>query len=90
MRMTNHACARSQQRGIPQFTIDLLMKFGKTEPVGEGVSKVFFDKAARRRLNAYFGPLASLLQEHLDVYAVLGPNCEVITTAHRTERIRRH
>jgi hypothetical protein len=51
---------------------------------------VFFDKAARRRLDAYAGPLAPLLRQHLDLYAVMAANGNVITVAHRLERIHRH
>ena len=70
--------------------VDLLLLLGTNEPAGNGATKVFFDKAARRRVKAYAGPLASLLNEYLDVYAVVGTDDQVITTAHLTERIRRH
>lgn len=90
MNMTHHAHVRSQQRGIPPFLIDLLWQFGKSEPAGRGSSKMYFDKAARRRIQAYFGPLASLIDEHLNVYAVVGEDSHIITIAHLTERIHRH
>jgi len=90
MSMTHHARLRSQQRGIPPILLDLLRQFGRSEPAGGGATKMFFDKAARRRLQAYAGPLAGHLNQHLDVYVVVGPDDQVITTAHRTERIRRH
>lgn len=90
MQMTQHAKVRSQQRGIPPIVVDLLMQFGATEPAGGGASKVFFDKAARRRIKAYAGQLASILDEHLDIYAVIGAENQIITMAHRADRIRRH
>lgn len=90
MDMSHHARIRSQQRAIPPILIDLLTQFGTSLPAGGGTSRVFFDKAARRRVKAYAGPLAGLLDQHLDVYAVLDSDGRVITTAHRTERIRRH
>ena len=90
MHMSNHASVRSQQRAIPPILLDLLIQFGASEPSGDGTSKMYFDKAARRRLKAYAGPLAGLLNEHLDVYAVVSSDSKVITAAHLTERIHRH
>lgn len=90
MNMSQHAILRSQKRAIPQILIDLLLQFGTSVGAGAGASKVFFDKAARRRLKAYAGPLASLLDEHLDLYAVVASDSSIITVAHRINRIRRH
>lgn len=88
--LTKHAHIRSQQRAIPPLMIDLLLQLGATEKAVGGVCKIFFDKASRRRVQAYAGPLASLLEQHLDIYAVVGNNSEVITVGYRSERIRRH
>lgn len=87
--MSNHAMVRGQQRAIPPMLVDLLIQFGHSESVGDGVTKVFFDKEGRRRLAAYAGPLAKLLNDHLDLYAVVGGD-KVITVGHRLERMRRH
>jgi hypothetical protein len=88
--MTKHAQARCQQRGIPPLLIDLLLQFGATEDAGGGTCKLFFDKKARRKLRAYAGPVAPLLDQHLDVYAVVSSDDSLITVGHRSERIRRH
>lgn len=90
MNTSKHAKIRSQQRGIAPLVIDLLLKFGSEEPAGAGASKVFFDKRARRRVKSYAGPLAAVIDDYLDVYAVVAADNTVITTAHLTERIRRH
>lgn len=90
MKITNHARARCQQRGIPMILIGLLEQFGASEPAGDGASKFYFDKTSRRRVKAYAGPISAYLEQHLDVYAVIGPDGQVITIAHRIERIRRH
>ena len=90
MELSHHARTRTQQRAIPPMLIDLLTQFGSTEPAGDGASKMFFDKTARRRVKAYAGPLAGLLDEHLDVYAVVARDGRVITAAHRTKRIKRN
>lgn len=88
--MTRHAKVRSQQRCIPPLVLDLLIQFGATESAGDGASKMFFDKSARRRVHSYAGALASLLDEHLDSYAVVSQDNQIITVGHRTERIHRH
>lgn len=83
MYATQHATTRSQQRAIPPLVIDLLLDFGTREPAGDGTSKLFFDKPARRKVKAYVGHIARLLEEHVDVYAVIGADTCVITVGHR-------
>lgn len=90
MNVSRHAKDRSQQRAIPELMIDLLFQFGSTEKAGSGACKMFFDKSSRRRVKAYAGPIAGLLDEHLDVYAVVSADMTVITVGHRTDRIQRH
>jgi hypothetical protein len=90
MNMTQHAAKRSQQRAIPPMLIDLLLQFGTSQPAGTGVSKMYFDKAARQRVKKYAGTLAGILNDHLNVYLVVDAQDRVITTAHITERIRRN
>jgi hypothetical protein len=85
--LSSHAAARLQQRGIAPLVVDLLLEFGATEKSGNGTTKHYFDKPARRRLRAYAGPLASLLEAHLDCYAVVGSDGTIVTAAHRTTRI---
>lgn len=88
--MTRHGQLRSQQRCIPPIVIDLLLQFGASENAGNGTTKRFFNKRSRRKLHTYAGPLASLLDQHLDVYAVFASDDRVITVAHRVERITKH
>jgi hypothetical protein len=90
MYQSQHAAIRSQQRRISPLVLDLLMKFGATEPSGDGTFKFFFDKSARKRLAAYAGHLAGLLEQHLDVYAVVAADSKLVTVGHRYDRIRRH
>ncbi len=85
-----HAQVRSQQRAIPEMMIDLLLQFGSRENAGQGTCKMFFDKVSRRRIKTYAGALASLLEEHMNLYAVVGQDMKIITVGHRIDRIRRH
>jgi len=87
---TKHAASRMQQRGLARLQLDLLLDFGTREPAGGGSVKVFMDRAARKRLRAYAGPLSAKCLEHIDVYAIVNPEGHVVTAAHRTERVRRH
>lgn len=90
MHTSQHAAARLQQRAIPPLLVDLLLEFGASVPSGDGTSKYYFDKSAKRKVKAYAGPIARVLDEHLDVYAVVTEDAKVITVGHRYERIRRH
>lgn len=69
--------------------VDLLLQFGVTERAPGDVEKVYFDKSARKRIKAYAGPLASLLESHLGIYAVVDGSDVVVTIGHRLERIKR-
>jgi hypothetical protein len=90
MNLTHHAQARTQQRAIPRLVLDLLLQFGAREPAPNAAEMVFFDKTARKRVASYAGALANRLNEHLDVYAIVGNDERVITTGHRLARIQRH
>ena len=84
MSLTRHASARLQQRAIPPFALELLERFGAEERCG-GAIRLFFDRAARKRVQRHFGgPRGLRSVEHLlNTYAVLGDNGSVITVGHR-------
>ena len=86
MNLSKHANSRCQQRAISPMMIDLLLQFGSREKAGDGASKVYFDKADRRQVKAYAGPfVARVLDEHLDLYAVVGDDDKIITVGHRLD-----
>lgn len=87
---SRHAAVRMQQRSIPALVVDLLMEFGASQSAGDGTTKFFLDKTARKRLKTYAGPLASMLAHHLDVYVVVANDQKLVTAAHRIDRIHRH
>lgn len=88
--LTKHAMHRLQQRGIPQMVIELLERFGSSMRCG-GAERVFFDKAARRRLQAHLGGARGLraIEAWLRVYIVIGDNGQIITVAHQQDRFVR-
>lgn len=71
------------------MALNLLLQFGATVPLGGGATKVYLDKAARRKLHACAGPLAASVDQHLNIYAVLGADSGLINLAHRSETIHR-
>ena len=87
MHLTKHAKVRQQQRGIPPIVVDLLVNYGTVERAGTGASKHYFDKTSRRRLRTYVGPLASVIEQYLDCFVVVSDGGDVITVAHRLEKI---
>lgn len=89
--LSRHASVRLQQRGIPAFVIELLEACGSEHRCG-GAEKLFFDKAARKRLKRYLGGERSLrlVERWLNVYAVVGDNGSVVTTAHKSKRYCNH
>jgi hypothetical protein len=86
--LTRHASIRQQQRGIPPIIIDLLQTHGAVERAGKDATTYFFDKASRRKIKAYFGRMSRTIDQYLDYYAVIGRNGQVITAAHRLDKVR--
>lgn len=88
LHFTKHAQARMQQRAIPPAVIEALLDFGQEEHDHHGGCILYFDKAARRRLERE--RLDRVLERCLDAYAVVAESGEIITVGHRDRRIRRH
>jgi hypothetical protein len=88
LRLTEHARARMQQRAIPPAVVEALLAYGRGEHDHRGGTLLYFNKAARRRLER--ARRIRDLERHLDAYAVVAGTGEVITVGHRDKRIRRH
>jgi hypothetical protein len=84
MTLSRHAAAHFQQRAIPLFVVDLLERFGSENRCG-GADRLFFDKAARKRIERHLGGRRGLrlVERWLNPYAVIGDNGAVITVGHR-------
>jgi hypothetical protein len=90
MRLTQHAEARMQQRGISQKALESLLQHGVAAHDHRGAKIVFFDKKAKSRLLTGSGrDTYRSLEKHLDVYAVVANDGSVITVGHREKRIPR-
>lgn len=86
--LSKHANDRAKQRSIPPMIVDLLLDFGCSESAGDGTSRHFFDKRSRQRIRAYAGPLASVMEQHLSCYLVIGEGGTIVTVGHRTNRFK--
>jgi len=88
--LTRHARTRMQKRSIPPFVLDPLDRCGSSVRCG-GAESLFFDKAARRRLQDYLGGRRALraVDAWLGVYAVLADDGRFVTVAHRQRRLKR-
>jgi hypothetical protein len=89
MSLSAHAQSRMQQRAISPLVLELTLRFGLSQPGGEGTSVVYLDKKGRRNVRSYVGDAFPRISEYLDIYAVVSPEGTVITTGHRTVRIER-
>jgi hypothetical protein len=90
MSLTRHAEVHLQQRAIPPFVVDLLEHCGSTMRCG-GADRLFFDKAAKKRLERHLGGARSLrvVEKWLGVYAVFSDDGGVVTVGHLSKRINR-
>jgi hypothetical protein len=86
--LTRHARARSQQRSIPPFIIDLLLDFGRQVRSGHA-SKYLLDKQGRRKIRQYVGSrYYQQIEDKLNCWAVVGDDGAVVSVGHRTRRTR--
>ena len=83
MKMTHHAEARAQQRGIPYAAMDAILAYGRRRR-HNGADVYFLDKKSRGRLVRELGDkVYSRLERSLNSYLVVGDDGAVITAAHR-------
>ena len=87
-RVTAHARARMQQRGIRPDALEALLDFGSARHLHtKGREVVFFDRKAKKRL-ARADPAAARAAERLQrTYAIVGRDGAVITVGHRYRRV---
>lgn len=86
--LTHHAQSRLQQRGIPPAVVETLLDYGHEEHDHRGSRIVYFDRQARQKLRRAFGKESyKRIESHLDAYAIVADNDEIITVGHRTRRI---
>lgn len=89
-RLTQHSCARMQQRSIPPVVVDWLLRYGARSPAGSGTERVALDHRGRRELEREIGTWAYLrLEQKLDAFLLVDPSGALVTAGYRTRRSRR-
>lgn len=89
MKLTLHAAARAQQRGVSPLIVDLLVRFGTIQKSGDGTEMCYFDRHARKALVSYVGGAIGKLSEELDAYAIISGE-QVVTVGPRYKKIHNH
>jgi hypothetical protein len=91
MEVSRHAQSRLQQRSIPADAVEFLHQFGAVHR-SYGAERIFFDKAARKRLEVHVGGKRGLrpYERYLNIYMVISDDGLLITAGHRTRRFQRH
>ena len=89
-RLSGHARARMQQRGIDRDAIDSILDFGREHHDHHGSVIVMLDRAATRRLARSGGVEGARLDGLRGLYAVVGNDGSVVTVGHRIRRVRNH
>lgn len=86
-KLTSHAATRLQQRGIPGWFLDLLVRHGKATHDGHGALVLSVCKDTRRELQAVLTRAEyAAAERYFGVYAVVSSDQAVITAAHRAHR----
>jgi len=88
--LSKHARSRMQQRGITLAALDCLLDHGREAHDHQGAVTVYFDKAARRKLERVADAgTRRQIDRFARLYAVLGGDGTVMTVGHRHRRINR-
>ncbi len=81
--LSHHAQHRQRNRAIPMDVIEHVTSFGRERHHG-GAVVVEMDRKSRESLRRHLGAEDyRAIEEHLDVYVVLGTAGKVVTVGHR-------
>ena len=88
-RVSRHAKARMQQRGIGRSAVDRLLDFGREHHDHRGAVVIVLDRAATRRLARSGLATGREHEAQRSVYAGVSTDGCVCTVGHRTRRLHR-
>lgn len=83
MKLSKHAKLRAQQRGIPEWAIDLLSLYGSESYQKGGCHLLTMNSRQRKRATNALKRLLDVLQNDVPIYAVVTGKDEVVTVGHR-------
>lgn len=94
-RMTDHAQARIQQRGIHPDAVEIVLGYGSFRHAKGGATSYYMDKPAHQRARRSLeGNLYRHFADKLDIYVVVYGDAAILTVAHnhriRCSRRRKH
>ena len=89
--VSHHAQIRMQQRAITADMLESLLDFGQVKFNGQGTEILTFPKKIVRNLKKELNHKVFMkIERHLNLYAIMSSDGELITTGYRTKRLKGH
>ena len=89
--VSHHAQIRMQQRAITADMLESLLDFGQVKFNGQGTEILTFPKKVVRHLKKELNHKVFMkIERHLNLYAIMSSDGELITTGYRTKRLKGH
>ena len=89
--LSHHAKVRMQQRAISEDMLESLLDFGQIKFNGQGTEILTFPKRVVKHLKKELGHKVFMkIERHLNLYAIMSSDGELITTGYRTKRLKGH
>jgi hypothetical protein len=89
--VSHHAQIRMQQRAITADMLESLLNFGQVKFNGQGTEILTFPKKVVKNLKKELNHKVFMkIERHLNLYAIMSSDGELITTGYRTKRLKGH
>ncbi len=89
--VSQHAKIRMQQRAISEDMLEGLLDFGQVKFNGQGTEILTFPKKVVKNLKRELDHKVFMkIERHLNLYAIMSSDGELITTGYRTKRLKGH
>jgi len=89
--VSHHAQIRMQQRAITADMLESLLDFGQVKFNGHGTEILTFPKKVVKHLKKELNHKVFMkIERHLNLYAIMSSDGELITTGYRTKRLKGH
>jgi hypothetical protein len=87
--VSHHAQIRMQQRAITADMLESLLNFGQVKFNGQGTEILTFPKKVVKHLKKELNHKVFMkIERHLNLYAIMSSDGELITTGYRTKRLK--
>jgi len=89
--VSHHAQIRMQQRAITADMLESLLDFGQVKFNGQGTEILTFPKKVVKHLKKELNHKVFMkIERHLNLYAIMSSDGELITTGYHTKRLKGH